>query len=89
MNLGIVKGSVTATVKHRVYEGRRLMVVAICDSDWNETGSETLAIDLVRAGVGERVLVLKEGNSARAIFGERELPMQEMIVAVVEAVNKE
>lgn len=89
MNLGVVKGSVTATVKHRVYENRRLMVVAICTPDWKETGRETLAVDLVQAGVGDRVLVLKEGNSARAIFGERELPMQEMIVAVVDAVHKE
>lgn len=88
MNLGIVKGTVTATVKHRVYENRRLLVVSICDPDWVETGKETLAVDLVQAGVGDRVLTLKEGNSARAIFGERDLPMQEMVVAIVDDVRR-
>ena len=87
MNLGIVKGTVTATVKHEVYENRTLMVVAICTPDWQETGKETLAVDLVQAGVGDRVMTLKEGNSARAMFGIHTLPMQEMIVAIVDSVH--
>jgi microcompartment protein CcmK/EutM len=32
-------------------------------------------------------MTLKEGNSARAVFGDYELPMQEMIVAVVDEVS--
>lgn len=88
MNLGIVSGTVTASVKHRVYDGRRLMVVSLCDPDWRPTGKETLAVDVIGAGVGDRVLTLKEGNSARAVFGDRELPMQEMIVAIVDRVNR-
>ena len=88
MNLGIVVGTVTATVKHRVYAGRRLLVVALCGPDWVPVGRETLAVDLVDAGVGERVLTLKEGNSARAICGERELSMQELVVGVVDRVDR-
>lgn len=88
MNLGIVKGTVTATVKHPVYENRKLLVVALCNPDWSETGKETLAVDLVHAGVGDRVMTLKEGNSARAIFGVRELPMQEMVVGIVDEVTR-
>jgi microcompartment protein CcmK/EutM len=86
MNLGIVKGTVTSTVKHRVYDNRRLMVVGLCTPEWKETGKETLAVDLVQAGPGDRVLTLKEGNSARAVFKDYELPMQEMIVAIVDDV---
>lgn len=87
MNLGIVKGTVTATVKHPVYENRKLLVIALCTPDWVETGKETLAVDVVHAGVGDRVLTLKEGNTARAIFGIRDLPMQEMVVAIVDEVT--
>lgn len=87
MNLGIVRGTVTATVKHPVYRNRRLMVVALCGPDGTPTGAETLAVDTIGAGVGDHVLTLKEGNSARAIFGEKELPMQEMIVGIVDAVQ--
>lgn len=89
MNLGLVKGTVTATIKHQSYENRRLLVVGLCRPDWSETGKETLAVDLVQAGLGDRVLVLKEGNSARSIFGEKNLPLQEMIVAVVDHVEIE
>ncbi len=87
MILGIVKKTVTATIKHPVYEGRRLLVVEKCRPDWTPSGSETLAIDLVQAGIGDRVMVLKEGNSARAIFGETQLPLQEMVVAIVDSVD--
>lgn len=83
MKLGIVTGTVTSTVHHPVYDGRRLLVVAICTPDWKRTGQETLAVDTVQAGVGDGVLVLKEGNSARAILGVPAPPLQEMIVGIV------
>ena len=88
MNLGTVTGTVTGTVKDEAYRGRRLMVVALCRPDWSVTGKETLAVDTVGAGIGDRVLVLKEGNSAKAIFGSI-LPMQEMIVGIVDDVALE
>ena len=87
MILGIVRKTVTATIKHPVYNGQRLLVVERCDPDWTPTGKETLAVDLVQAGIGDRVMVLKEGNSARAIFEEKLLPLQEMVVAVVDSVR--
>lgn len=87
MNLGVVTGTVNASVKHPVYEGRSLMVVELCHPDWRPTGKELLAIDTVHAGVGDRVLVLKEGNSARAILGETVLPLLELIVGVVDHVD--
>ncbi len=87
MNLGIVTGTVVASLKHAVYDNRRLMVVAICGPDWHRTGKEILAVDVVGAGVGDRVLTLKEGNSSRAILGEKEPPLQEMIVGIVDSVD--
>lgn len=87
MNLAIVRNTITGTVKHPVYAGRRLYVVEICTPDWRPTGKETIAVDTVQAGVGDRVLVLKEGNSARAILKEDLPPLQEMIVAIVDHVS--
>lgn len=86
MRLGNVIGTVTATVKNRAYEGRRLLIVAIANPDGSATGAETLAVDTVGAGVGDRVLVLKEGNSAKAILGEW-MALQEMVVGVVDRVD--
>ena len=87
MRLGIVTATVTSTVNHPIYDNRRLLIVAICDASWEPTGAETLAVDTVQAGIGDRVLVLKEGNSARAILGAENPPMQEMIVGIVDAVS--
>lgn len=87
MRMGTVVGTVTSTVHHPVYQARRLMVVAICDPAGAPTGEETIAVDTVQAGVGDRVLILKEGNSARAILGVPAPPMQEMIVGIIDRVD--
>ena len=87
MRLGVVRGTVTSTVKHPHYNGRRLIVVAVCDPAWNNCGAETLAVDTVAAGIGDRVLVLKEGNSARTMLELDTPAVQEMIVAIVDHVD--
>lgn len=87
MNLGIVLGSVTCTIQHPSYLGRKLMVVELCKPDWSPLKKEVLAVDTVNAGLGDRVLLLKEGNSARLILGDPNPPLQELIVAVVDNVS--
>jgi len=87
MNLGVVLGSVTSTIQHPSYNGRKLMVVGLCRPDWTPLKKEVLAVDTVDAGVGDKVLLLKEGNSARLILGDPNPPLQEMIVAIVDTVS--
>lgn len=87
MNIGIVRGTVTSTLKHPAYDGHSLMVVEIVKPDGTPTGKEVLAVDRVQSGVGDRVLVLKEGNSTRAILGKKDLPLLELIVGVVDDVS--
>lgn len=84
MRLGVVRATVTATVKHPVYEGRTLMLVELCRPDRSPTGVEVLAVDTVQAGIGDFVLVLKEGNSAAAILGVQGPALQELIVGIVD-----
>jgi len=87
MNLGRVVATVTATVKHPVYQGCKILVVALCKPDGSPTGKETLAVDTVGAGMGDLVLVLKEGNSASAILKTKKPPLQELIVGVVDHIS--
>jgi ethanolamine utilization protein EutN len=63
------------------------MVVALCKPDGESTGKEVLAVDTVGAGLGDQVIVLKEGNSAAAILKEIKPPLQELIVAVVDQIS--
>lgn len=90
MILGKVTGTVTSTVKHPAYAGRKLMIVQPLDEAGRSAGDELLAVDNAQAGVGDTVLVLKEGNGVRQILlGNTKgvLPLLELIVAVVDHVQ--
>ncbi|QDV06442.1 Carbon dioxide concentrating mechanism protein CcmL [Planctomycetes bacterium Poly30] len=46
-----------------------------------------VAIDTIGAGVGDRVLVIDEGNSGRQILGARDAPVKTLIVGFVDEVE--
>jgi microcompartment protein CcmK/EutM len=48
---------------------------------------EVIALDVVDAGVGDKVLVVQEGSSARKIFDDPWLPVQAVIVGVLDRVD--
>ena len=53
------------------------------------TGKYLIAIDTVDAGIGDRVLVLDEGNGARQILDDESAPVRSMVVGVVDALRLE
>ncbi|MBL8958887.1 MAG: hypothetical protein JNJ98_03470, partial [Gemmatimonadetes bacterium] len=44
-------------------------------------------VDVIGVGVGERVLVVQEGNAARALFKNAKIPAQAVVVGVVDRVD--
>ena len=89
MILGRVTGTVVSTAKHPCYEGKKLLSVQPLDDAGAASGHEFLAVDNAQAGVGDRVLVLREGTGVRQILGGSKLPLLELIVAVVDTVEVE
>lgn len=89
MILGRVTGNVVSTAKHAVYEGRKLLIVQPIDEVGAPAGDELLAVDHAQAGVGDTVLVLREGNGVRQILGltGKMAPLLETIVAIVDEVQ--
>lgn len=87
MYFGTVVGDVVSTHKNERLEGKRLLLVRRLDLDMRPEGGEVIALDVVDAGVGDRVLVLQEGSSARKIFGDDWLPAQAVIVGVLDRVD--
>jgi ethanolamine utilization protein EutN len=88
--LGVVTGTVVSTAKHPAYVGYKLLLVTPVDERGRPAGDELLAVDNAQAGVGDTVLVLKEGNGVRQILvGDPKavLPILETIVAVVDEVQ--
>ena len=46
-----------------------------------------LALDMVDAGIGDTVIALQEGNSARQILGRDDVPVHTLVVAVVDGIE--
>ena len=83
-----VVGPMWATVKHPAYAGKTLFVVQPIDERGADTGASFVAVDTVQAGVGDRVIVLTEGNGVRQILKQGDnVPIRSVIVGIVDAVE--
>ncbi|AZR72304.1 hypothetical protein BBF96_02180 [Anoxybacter fermentans] len=88
MRIGVVKGTITSTHKQKVYEGRKIMIVQPVNLDGEPSGKEVIAVDTVGAGVGEMVLVLREGGSARQAMGVETLePVNTVIIGIIDSIQ--
>ncbi len=83
-----VVGPLWATVKHPAFVGHPLFVVQPLDEAGADTGASFVAIDHVQAGVGDKVIVLTEGNGVRQILKQGDqTPIRSIIVGIVDAVT--
>ncbi|MBL7961429.1 EutN/CcmL family microcompartment protein [bacterium] len=79
-----VTGSIVSTHKNENLNGHKIMIVQPVDLNQKPTGADLLAIDEVSAGVGDLVLVMKEGGGARIILKNKKIPVQAVIVGVID-----
>jgi ethanolamine utilization protein EutN len=82
--IGRVIGEMHGTIKHRFYEGQRLLIVEKITHTGEPTGDYLIAADSVGTGAGERVLVLDEGNGARQVLRSLDGPVRSVIVGVID-----
>ena len=84
MFIARVVGDVVSTHRHENLGERKLQLVRRLDLAGEEEGAEMIALDVIGVGVGERVLVVQEGGAARALFNDKRIPVQAVIVGVVD-----
>jgi len=90
MYIGRVSGTVVATIKNELFDGRKLLLVDKLDLAGRPTGKYDIAVDMVQAGAGDLVLVLDEGNSARQILDREPLgAIRAVVVGIVDEVDVE
>ena len=87
MFLAEVLGTVVTPVQIPVLDRERLLLVRPVTPDGRRTGKTRVALDRARAGVGDRVLVVDEGNSARGILGDPKAAVKCVILGVVDYVD--
>ena len=85
MILGKVVGTVVTTISHRDYKNRRLLVVQPMVLEGDSTEEDFIALDNTHAGIGDTVLVNREGNGARQVLKNPDACVISVIVGIVDS----
>lgn len=88
MIIGKVVGNVWATRKDEALNGLKLLVVKPLDYSSEKDLPTLVASDTIGAGIGETVLVVK-GSSARMALGKKDVPIDAIIVGIIDVVDVE
>jgi ethanolamine utilization protein EutN len=85
-----VIGTVVATVHHPDFDSLTLLLCQPLDASGRRMGKTMIAADRVQAGVGDKVLVLSEGNGCRQLWGvalEAPLSIRSAVVGIIDEVD--
>ncbi len=88
MYVAKVAGTVVCTRKVSELDGFKLLVVQKQDLSGKFGGDLTVAVDVVGAGIGERVMVVS-GSSARQTKQTNQRPVDAVIVGIVDSLTLE
>ena len=86
MILGKVVGNVVTTIGHQDFKNRRLLVVVPLSLEGETTEADFVALDNTQAGIGDTVLVNREGNGARQVLKNPDACVISVIVGLVDSV---
>ena len=85
-----VIGNVVSTQKHEDYRGQKLLIVRAVDLNGELYGNEMVVCDGsdADAGVGDYVLIIQEGGSARLAARCDHLgPIDRTVVAIIDTIE--
>ena len=89
MFIAEVLAPVVATEKHAFFAGRKLLLVREILEDGRPGERVMVALDGVQAGVGDRVLVARNGGAVDDVVGQKDCPANVVIIAHVDAVERQ
>ena len=84
MEIGKVIGTVTSTVKHETYEGKRILVVQELDTQGKPNSTVRVAIDYVGAGLGDLVLFGGAPGVAAEVFNVKKAPIRDLVMGIID-----
>ncbi len=87
MIIGKVTGTVVTTISHPHYRNRRLLVVQPLMLPGDPPAGDFVALDNSQAGIGDTVLVNREGNGARQALGNPDAAVISVIVGIIDSVT--
>ena len=85
MVIGKVVGTVVTTISHQDYKNRRLLVVQPLILPGDAAEEDFIALDNTQAGIGDTVLVNREGNGARQVLKNPNGCVISVIVGIIDS----
>ena len=87
MIIGKVTGTVVTTISHPHFKGRRMLVIQPLNLPEDESGGDFVALDTTNAGIGDTVLVNREGNGARQVLENPDGCVISLIVGIIDSIH--
>jgi ethanolamine utilization protein EutN len=86
MQLALVVGTATSTVKHGTLNGQKLLVVQPLMADGETSdGDPQIAVDAVGAGRGDVVMITSDGKYVREMLGTEATPVRWSVIGTRDA----
>jgi bacterial microcompartment shell vertex protein len=86
MQLGLVVGTATSTLKHATLRGQKLLVVQPLMRDGKSPdGDPQLAVDAVGAGKGETVMITSDGRFVRELVNVENTPIRWSVIGIADS----
>jgi microcompartment protein CcmK/EutM len=90
MILAKVVGNIVSDRKIEDYKALKMLILQPINPDGTPKGKTTLAVDNVQAGVGDTVLIMDEGGSARMLMEEPEIfTIRAVVAGVVDEITRD
>jgi ethanolamine utilization protein EutN len=87
MILAKVIGTVVTTISHPDFKNRRLLVVRPLALAGETSDEDFVALDNTQAGIGDTVLINREGSGARQVLDNPDAAVISVIVGIVDSVH--
>ncbi|MFN3194147.1 MAG: EutN/CcmL family microcompartment protein [Aureliella sp.] len=86
MQVALVVGHCSSTVKHESLEGQKLLVTQPLMADGcSPDGAPLLVVDRFGAGAGEKVIITSDGKAIREMFGVENSPIRWAVMGITDS----
>ena len=84
MQIAIVQGRVTSTVKHKSLAGVKILICQPLGVDAKASGDPVLAVDKLGAGAGDKVVITSDGLGLRELLNSKNSPVRWWTLGIVD-----
>ena len=84
MQIAMITGRATSTIKHDSFEGQRLLIAEMLDKDMKPVGDPVIVLDQLGAGMGDKVIISSDGLGLRSLLNHPNSPARWWTLGIVD-----